>query len=511
MLFDRAGGVQFPVPEDRVRALSILKEANGGTPVNFASGPEALVQIDKVMRATEQGDKPVKTALIVSYAETIFPDAPFATMQSADRSLAVLATKWGTDAVLSSRGQVIVLIAENDTDISQSIRGALGRYEVIEVGMPSAEAKAEYVASVVSRYGLEIGDGMTIDSVVSTTSELSLVGFEDIALSAKASGVLRKQEIMERKNQIVRSSYGDVLETPARTFGFERIGGMAYLKDAFMRYVIEPLRSKDKRTASKGILMMGSGGLGKSYFAQAVAGEAGVNFFKLNIGGQIASMYQGEGERKLRRALKGIDASGGIVWIDEIDQVLKRGTGVGGSQQDDRIFQMMMEWLGDDSRRGNTCVLAATNRPDLLDQALVRAGRFDQKVGFFPPDKGERQLLVDLMCREQFGMNVEVNEIVDATEFSSQTFGRLGWSQAELRNLVIKASRYLIEGKVSSPEDALGVAVTKVRPNMKMSEEMSVLAFQYIDDYELLPDWVVAATAPKDRSSDEVEFYREAR
>lgn len=513
MVFDRAGGVQFPIQEDRIKVLNILKEANGGTPVNLSTGPEALFQIDKIMRANEPGkDEPVKTLLIVNFAETLFPEAAIATMQPGDRSLAVLATKWGTDPVLAGRSQVIVFITENDTDINQSIRGSLGRFESIEVGMPSKESKSDFVNTLISRHGLRMEEGMTIESVVNTTRELSLIGLEDIAISAKTEGgVLRKDSIMRRKNQIVRSNYGEVLETPTRTFGFERIGGMQYLKDAFMRYVILPLRNGDKKTASKGVLMMGSGGLGKSYFAQAIAGEAGVNFFKLNIGGQIASMYQGEGERKLRKAINGIEASGGIVFIDELDQVLKRGTGAGGSQQDDRLFQMVMEWLADDARRGNTCILAATNRPDLLDQALIRAGRFDQKVGFFPPDRSERKLLLDLMCKEQFARVVDIpEEVLSATEFASPTFGRLGWSHAELRNLVIKAGRYIDEQKAGDHGEALMMAVTKVRPNTKMSEEMSVLAYQSIDDYDLLPDWVVSATAPKERVEEE-EFYRGGR
>lgn len=497
--YNRASGVTIPVEEDRVRALKVLSTP-GMPPPQFAVGPEALGQLERVMRA-EDRDGILRTCLIINYAGSVFPNGQMATMSPADRTALVTACRWGIDKEIAARQQVVILIVRDLGDIHPDLLGPLGRYESIEVGMPTKEQKAEFADRLGSVCSVSLEDGLTPTIVASTTMELNRIGVEDIYMGASATPdkVLTRAAILKRKKEITSSVFGRIVETVDNPINFSRIAGMDYIKQMLWDDVILPLRTGNRRRCSKGVLMMGTGGTGKSWMAEAVAGESGVGFYKLNIGGQIASMWQGEGERNLRMFIKAIMSAGGIVWIDEIDQVLRRGTGNGTNQQDDRIFQQMMEWLADEKRRGIVSVMSATNRPDILDAALKRPGRFDQKVGFFPPDAVERMELLTLMASEAFDRPILIPDVLIArTQYKSDFFGNLGWTQAELRNLVLKASRYVEDGKQSNPVDALLMAASRMKPTVGPAEEGSLLALQEIEDEDLLPTWMAGLLSKKD-------------
>ena len=143
--------------------------------------------------------------------------------------------------------------------------------------------------------------------------------------------------------------------------------------------------------------MTGPAGTGKSAVAEAVAHEAGVNAVVLNLA-RILGQYVGNSERNLEKALQAIKSlAPTIVFIDEIDQSVSRG-GSGDSGVSNRIFKRLLEFMSDTGNRGQVLFLAATNRPDLLDAALRRPGRFDKKIPFLIPDESERAAIIQVMA-----------------------------------------------------------------------------------------------------------------
>src|SRR5487761_2107520 len=207
--------------------------------------------------------------------------------------------------------------------------------------------------------------------------------------------------------------------------------------------VVEFLKTPTRYTAMgalipKGILLVGPPGTGKTMLARAVAGEAGVPFFSVS-GSDFMEMFVGVGASRVRdlfaTARKQAPA---IVFIDEIDSIgRKRGAGLGGGhdEREQTLNQMLSEMDGFDSAEG-VVIMAATNRPDILDPALLRPGRFDRQVVVPLPDLEERIPILKVHCRDKrIGPDVDLELVARGTP---------GMSGADLANLVNEAALHAV-------------------------------------------------------------------
>ena len=186
--------------------------------------------------------------------------------------------------------------------------------------------------------------------------------------------------------------------------------------------------------APKGVLLIGAPGTGKTLLARAVAGEANVPFFSMGAS-EFVEMIVGVGASRVRDLFKQArEAAPAIIFIDELDAIGRaRGTGAfgGNDEREQTLNQILTEMDGFSSREG-VIVLAATNRPDVLDQALLRPGRFDRRVTVNPPDKVGREAILKVHTR-----GVPMASDVDLKILASSTPGLVG---ADLRNLVNEAA-----------------------------------------------------------------------
>lgn len=194
----------------------------------------------------------------------------------------------------------------------------------------------------------------------------------------------------------------------------------------------------------KGILLVGPPGTGKTLLARAVAGEAGVPFLSVT-GSDFMEMFVGVGASRVRDLFQTARKQApAIVFIDEIDSIgRKRGAGLGGGhdEREQTLNQMLSEMDGFDTSEG-VVVLAATNRPDILDPALLRAGRFDRQIVVPLPDLEERLPILKVHCRGK--------KIAADVDLSIVARGTPGMSGADLANLVNEAALYAV--RRSSPE-----------------------------------------------------------
>lgn len=180
----------------------------------------------------------------------------------------------------------------------------------------------------------------------------------------------------------------------------------------------------------KGIILMGAPGTGKTLLARAVAGEAGVPFFSIS-GSEFVEMFVGVGASRVRDLFQlAKKAAPAIIFVDEIDAVGRmRGSGVGGGndEREQTLNQILVEMDGFDPTE-KVVVMAATNRPDVLDPALLRPGRFDRRVTIDLPDRKDREEILSVHARKKpFGPDVNLSVIAERTP---------GFSGAELYSLM---------------------------------------------------------------------------
>ncbi|GAB5490418.1 MAG: hypothetical protein Phog2KO_06330 [Phototrophicaceae bacterium] len=262
---------------------------------------------------------------------------------------------------------------------------------------------------------------------------------------------------------------------------FDDVAGQDAAKGELVE-VVDFLKEPDKYISlgariPRGVLLVGPPGTGKTLMARAVAGEAGVAYYSISAS-EFVEMFVGVGASRVRDLFKKAkDNSPSIVFIDEIDAVgRQRGAGLGGGndEREQTLNQMLSELDG--FEQGSTViVVAATNRPDVLDPALLRPGRFDRQVTVDLPDKKGRHAILKIHTRgKPLGKDVELEDIAGAT---------IGFSGADLANLANEAALHAARHnrkKITQPDFSNAferIILGTERPPLSNQEERTVVAY----------------------------------
>ena len=241
-----------------------------------------------------------------------------------------------------------------------------------------------------------------------------------------------------RAMQFGRSRAKKLEEADRPTVTFEDVAGSEEARQE-LQEVVEFLKEPEKFAAlgariPKGVLMVGSPGTGKTLLAKAVAGEAGAPFFSIS-GSEFVEMFVGVGASRVRDLFEQAKKNAPcIIFIDEIDAVGRhRGAGMGGGndEREQTLNQILVEMDGFDSDT-TVIVIAATNRPDILDPALLRPGRFDRKIVVDRPDQRGREAILQVHARGK-----PLGQDVDLEVIARQTPGMVG---ADLESLLNEAA-----------------------------------------------------------------------
>jgi len=263
---------------------------------------------------------------------------------------------------------------------------------------------------------------------------------------------------------------------------FADVAGVEEAKDE-LKEVVEFLREPQKFISlgariPKGVLLVGPPGTGKTLLAKAVSGEAGVPFFSIS-GSEFVEMFVGVGASRVRDLFEQAKRhSPCIVFVDEIDAVgRQRGAGLGGShdEREQTLNQMLVEMDGFDTDT-NVILMAATNRPDILDPALLRPGRFDRRVVLDRPDVRGREAILKVHVKgKPLAPNVDLNLLARATP---------GFVGADLENLVNEAAILAARGNkkvINQPEFEEAIERVIAGPERKSrlisAEEKMIVAY----------------------------------
>ncbi|MEG2677827.1 MAG: ATP-dependent zinc metalloprotease FtsH, partial [Oscillospiraceae bacterium] len=256
---------------------------------------------------------------------------------------------------------------------------------------------------------------------------------------------------------------------------FDDVAGQDEAKEALLE-IVDFLHNPQKYVAiganlPKGALLVGPPGTGKTLLAKAVAGEAHVPFFSIS-GSEFVEMFVGMGAAKVRDLFKqASEKAPCIVFIDEIDTIGKKrdGAGIGGNdEREQTLNQLLSEMDGFDGTKG-VVILAATNRPETLDKALLRPGRFDRRIPVDLPDLAGREAILKVHSKD-----VKMNPNIDLNIIARSTAGASG---AELANIINEAAlRAVREGRDKVAQEDLQESVEVIiagyqRKNAVISEE----------------------------------------
>ena len=445
--------------------------------VNFMNSmPSRLFPfIDKALKNT-------KMVLFIDHIEKIIPSGDISSMSIEERVALIWICEWSVNAKISSVGSAIFMLADNLADVSREILKSSFRIEPILVELPAESERKSYIEYLLK--GNNISSDISIDEFAKLSSGLSKKSIKDIKLKAEAEEVpVSFDFIKDKKHSVLQKEYGDVLEFIYPEIGFEDIGGMTRAKNYLLKNIVQPIKKGDLRRVPMGILLCGPSGTGKTLLVNALAKASGFNCVKIDMS-RILGQYVGESEKNFKKCLLGAQSQQPvIVFVDEIDTAFRRGDS-GDSGVSRNIFSEFLQFTGNTNNRGKVIFIAATNRPDLLDAALKRAGRFDKKIPILLPEASERAEIFRIMLGK-YGFEAD---IIDFMPFALQTENYTG---AEIETVVRKAYELANEdeheGSVLTPA-ILNEAIQKCRPSTQQVQFMTMLAIEECDDKDLLPD-----------------------
>jgi len=395
---------------------------------------------------------------------------------------------------LKTRGQVVVIAATNLPDIIDPALRRGGRFDrEIEIGIPDTKGRQQ-IFQIHTR-GMPLAEDVNLDDYARSTH--GFVG-ADIALLAKEAAMhaLRRiiphikieeeipteiidqlrvtnDDFLEAHKHVEPSAMREVLvEIP--DVKWEDVGGLEDVKAELAEAVEWPLKYPEifdalETEPPRGILLFGPPGTGKTLLAKAVANESESNFISVK-GPELLSKWVGESERGVRQVFrKARQAAPAIIFFDEIDALMpKRGAYIGSSHVTESVVSQILTELDGLEELNNVVVLGATNRPDMLDEALLRPGRLDRMIYVPPPDREGRKKIFEvyLRNREILANDVDIDELVERTE------GYVGADiEALVREAKISAMREFIAMTAKKSEEERRQAVGNVMITKKHFED----------------------------------------
>ncbi|XP_049901501.1 transitional endoplasmic reticulum ATPase isoform X2 [Epinephelus moara] len=455
------------------------------------NGPEIMSKLageseSNLRKAFEEAEKNAPAIIFIDELDAIAPKREKTHGEVERRIVSQLLTLMDG---LKQRAHVVVMAATNRPNSVDAALRRFGRFDrEIDIGIPDSTGRLEILQ--IHTKNMKLASDIDLERIATETH--GHVGADLAALCSEAAlqAIRKKMILIDLEDETIdadllnslavtmddfqwalsQSNPSALRETVAEVpqVNWEDIGGLDEVKKELQELVQYPVEYPDKflkfgMTPSRGVLFYGPPGCGKTLLAKAIANECQANFVSIK-GPEMLTMWFGESEANVRDVFdKARQAAPCILFFDELDSIAKsRGGGAGdGSGAADRVINQILTEMDGMSDKKNVFIIGATNRPDIIDSAILRPGRLDQLIYIPLPDKPSRTAILNANLRKS-----PVARDVDLQYLSSITDGFSGADLTEICQRACKlAIREAIEAEIKAERQR------QSRPGIPMEED----------------------------------------
>jgi len=460
------------------------------------NGPEIMSKMageaeGNLRKAFEEAEKNAPAIIFIDEIDSIAPKRDKVQGEVERRIVSQLLTLMDG---LKSRGQVIVIGATNRPN---SIDGALRRFgrfdRELDIGVPDETGRMEVLR--IHTKNMKLSEDVDLAKVAKDTHGFVGADLAQLCTEAGLQCIREKMDIIDIEDEKIDAAILDsmavtnehfkhalgqtnpsslretIVETP--NVSWEDIGGLEDVKKSLQEMILYPLEYPDKflkfgMNPSRGVLFYGPPGCGKTLLAKAIATECSSNFISIK-GPELLTMWFGESEANVREVFdKARQSAPCVLFFDELDSIgISRGKGSGGGgEAADRVVNQLLTEMDGIGIKKNVFIVGATNRPDILDDALVRPGRLDQLIYIPLPDQKSRiSILKAILRKAPVDPSISLEFVASLLE---------GFSGADIKEFCNQLCKCAIKESIEA--EVQNKALMKERPNedVKMFEEDAV-------------------------------------
>ncbi|RMX52732.1 transitional endoplasmic reticulum ATPase [Pocillopora verrucosa] len=436
------------------------------------NGPEIMSKLageseSNLRKAFEEAEKNSPAIIFIDEIDAIAPKRDKTHGEVERRIVSQLLTLMDG---LKQRSHVIVMAATNRPNSVDPALRRFGRFDrEVDIGIPDATGRLEILR--IHTKNMKLGDDVDLEQIAAETH--GYVGSDVASLCSEAAlqQIREKMDLIDLEDEQIDAEVLDslavsmdnfryamgvsnpsalretVVEVPTTTW--DDIGGLDTVKRELQELVQYPVEHPDKflkfgMTPSKGVLFYGPPGCGKTLLAKAIANECQANFISIK-GPELLTMWFGESEANVRDVFdKARSAAPCVLFFDELDSIAKaRGGNVGdGGGAADRVINQVLTEMDGMNVKKNVFIIGATNRPDIIDPAILRPGRLDQLIYIPLPDEASRVSILSACLRKSpIAKDVDLNYIAKVTH---------GFSGADLTEICQRACKLAVRESIET-------------------------------------------------------------
>jgi transitional endoplasmic reticulum ATPase len=468
------------------------------------NGPEVMSKMAgeaeaNLRRAFEEAEKNSPAIIFIDEIDSIAPKREKTGGEVERRVVSQLLTLM--DGV-KGRGQVVIIGATNRPNAIDPALRRFGRFDrEIDIGVPDEIGRIEVLR--IHTKNMKLSDDVDISQLAKSTHGFVGADLAQLCSEAAMNCIREKMDLIDLEEETIDAEVLDAMAVNMEHFkaalgnvnpsslretvvevpnvSWDDIGGLDEVKRDLQEMILYPIDHPDKfekfgMKPGKGVLFYGPPGCGKTLMAKAIASECSANFISIK-GPELLTMWFGESEANVRDVFdKARQAAPCVLFFDELDSI---GTARGKSLGDaggagDRVMNQLLTEMDGVGAKKNLFIIGATNRPEILDEALLRPGRLDQLIYIPLPDKPSRMaILKSLLRKSPVAKNVYIDFIADLTD---------GFSGADMAELVQRAAKAAVREAIEADVQRKALAAEEAGEGMEIDDPVPEINRRHFEE-----------------------------